>query len=91
MYDFELTRGEETRVVWSTNVDCGMVMFECKELGIARSFSTYDNLIVFSAYETSKMATGTYQFEIKSRKKTEYSGKFEVKDQKQDGEEKQDG
>ena len=35
MYDFELIRGKETRVVWATNVDCGMVVFVCKELGLS--------------------------------------------------------
>lgn len=91
MCDFELTRGKETRVVWSTNVDCGMVVFECKELGIKRSFSEYDNLIVFSAYETEQMVSGEYKFEIRVDGETKYSGRFEVKDKEQDGEEEQDG
>lgn len=91
MYDFELTRGKETRVIWSTNVDCGMVVFVCKELGISRSFSAYDNLIVFSAYETEQIVSGDYKFEIRVDGETKYSGRFKVEDQEQDGEEKQDG
>lgn len=87
MYDFELTRGEETRVIWSTNVDCGMVVFVCEELGIARSFSTYDNLIVFSAYETEQMVSGEYKFEIRVDGETKYRGRFKVEEQEQDGEE----
>lgn len=91
MYDFELTRGKETRVVWSTNVGCGMVVFECKELGITRSFSEYDNIIVFSSYETEQMVAGEYKFEIKVDGETKYNGRFKVKDQEQSGEEEQDG
>ena len=91
MYDFELTRGKETRIVWSTNVDCGIVVFVCKGLGITRSFSEYDNLIVFSAYETEQMVAGEYKFEIRADGETKYSGRFEVKDQEQGGEEEQDG
>lgn len=91
MCDFELTRGKETRVAWSTNVDCGMIVFECKELGITRSFSEYDNIIVFSAYETEQMVAGEYKFEIRAAGEIKYSGRFAVKDQKQGGEEEQDG
>lgn len=91
MCDFELTRGKETRVAWSTNADCGMVVFECKELGITRSFSEYDNIIVFSAYETEQMVAGEYKFEIRANGETKYSGLFAVKDQEQGGEEEQNG
>lgn len=92
MCDFELTKGKETRVAWSTNVDCGTVVFVCEELGIVRSFNAYDNLIVFSAYETEQMAKGIYSFEIKSNENTKYNGKFEVREpEKNEKKENQDG
>lgn len=82
MYDLTITKGDETRLNWASNTTGSVVLFICNGLGIARAFS-YDNLLVFSQYETGNLTAGEYEFDITVDGKKAYRGKMLVQEKEE--------